>query len=60
MYNLDELFAKLDQFKKEASDSSTADGKKGNKSAGTRARKLTLEIGKEFKEFRKESVSGNV
>jgi len=60
MYNLDELFAKLDQFKKEAQDSSTADGKKGNKTAGTRARKLTLESGKEFKEFRKESVSGHV
>ena len=59
MYNLQELFEKLDQFKIEATASSTATGK-GNKSAGGRARSLSTAIGKEFKEFRKQSVAGNV
>jgi len=59
MYDLDALFAKLDQFKKEASDSS-ANGKKGNGAAALRARKLSTEIKDEFLEFRKQSVKGNV
>lgn len=59
MYNLDELFAKLDQFKKEASDSS-ANGKKGNASAAKRARKVSAEISRAFLEFRKQSIAGNV
>ncbi len=60
MYNLDELFAKLDQFKKEASDSSAADGKKGNGAAAKRARALSTEIAKDFLQFRKASVAKNV
>lgn len=59
MYNLDELFAELDQFKKEASDSS-ANGKKGNASAARRARALSSDISKAMKEFRKQSNAGNV
>ena len=59
MYNLQELFDKLEQFKIEASASSSAIGK-GNKAAGGRARALSIAIGKEFKEFRKQSVAKNV
>ncbi len=59
MYNLQGLFEKLEQFKIEATASSTSTGK-GNKSAGARARSLSTAIGKEFKEFRKQSVAGNV
>ena len=60
MYNLTELFAKLDQFKKEASDSSTTDGKKGNKAAALRARLLSSEIARDFLQFRKASIKKNV
>ena len=60
MYNLQELFAKLDQFKKEASDSSAADGKKGNMAAAKRARSLSSQIGKDLMQFRKDSVAKNV
>lgn len=59
MYNLQGLFDKLDQFKKEATDSST-NGKKGNKAAALRARSLSSRIKDEFLEFRKQSVRGNV
>lgn len=59
MYGLQELFAKLDQFKVEATDSSS-NGKKGNKAAGGRARALSLKIDKAMKEFRKQSIAGNV
>jgi len=60
MYNLQELFDKLDQFKKEASDSSAADGKKGNMAAAKRARALSTQITKDFLQFRKASVAKNV
>ena len=59
MYDFEALFAKLDEFKKEVVDSSS-NGKKGVKAAGLRARNLSVEIGKEFKEFRKQSISLNV
>lgn len=59
MYDLKVLFDNLDQFKKEASESS-ANGKKGNASAARRARALSGEIGKAMKEFRKQSNAGNV
>ena len=36
----------------------TAHVQKGNKAAGTRARKASLELTKLFKEFRKLSVAG--
>ena len=59
MYELQELFTKLDQFKVEATDSS-GNGKKGNKAAGTRARAISLQIDKAMKDFRKQSNAGNV
>jgi len=54
--NMKELLKKIqmevDNFTKE----STAQAEKGNKAAGTRARKAALELCKLMKEFRKVSV----
>jgi hypothetical protein len=58
-YDLQGLFEQFDQFKKESTDSSSDLGK-GNKAAGGRARALSLKIDKALKEFRKQSVAGNV
>jgi len=49
---LKKIQAELDVFLKEAS----AQVEKGNKAAGTRARKAALELSKLMKEFRKVSV----
>ena len=48
---LKEIQEKLDAFVKDAE----AQVEKGNKAAGTRARKTSLELTKLFKEFRKQS-----
>ena len=47
-----EIQEKLDAFVKDAE----AQVEKGNKAAGTRARKTSLELTKLFKEFRKQSI----
>ena len=47
-----ELEAKMAEFAKNAN----AQVEKGNKAAGTRARKASLEIEKLMKQFRKESI----
>ena len=49
---LKEIQEKLDAFVKDAE----AQVEKGNKAAGTRARKTSLELTKMFKEFRKQSI----
>ena len=49
---LKKIQAELDVFLKEAS----AQVEKGNKAAGTRARKAALELSKLMKDFRKVSV----
>ena len=49
---VDKIKAELDLFVKNAD----AQVEKGNKAAGTRARKSALELSKMFKEFRKVSV----
>ena len=49
---LKEIQEKLDAFVKDAE----AQVEKGNKPAGTRARKTSLELTKLFKEFRKQSI----
>ena len=49
---LKKIQAEIDAFVKEAS----AQAEKGNKAAGTRARKAALELSKLMKEFRKVSV----
>lgn len=49
---LDQIQGKLEDFLKDAQ----AQAEKGNKAAGTRARKTSLELTKLFKEFRKQSI----
>ncbi len=49
---LEKIQEQIDAFNKDAE----AQVVKGNKAAGTRARKAALEISKLMKEFRKESV----
>lgn len=49
---LKEIQEKLDAFVKDAE----AQVEKGNKAAGTRARKTSLELTRLFKEFRKQSI----
>ena len=49
---LQEIKTQLEDFAKNAE----AQVEKGNKAAGTRARKATLELTKLFKEFRKKSI----
>lgn len=46
------IFAKMDEFRKDATDLA----EKNNKAAGRRARKASLELEKLMKEFRAESV----
>lgn len=50
---VDQIKAQMDAFCKDAD----AQVVKGNKAAGTRARKAALELGKMLKEFRKVSVA---
>ncbi len=50
---LEKIQEQIEVFNKDAE----AQVVKGNKAAGTRARKAALEIGKLMKEFRKESVA---
>ncbi|SFS83627.1 Histone H1-like protein Hc1 [Zhouia amylolytica] len=49
---LEKIEAELASFKEDAS----LQLEKGNKAAGTRARKSSMELGKLFKEFRKVSL----
>ncbi len=49
---LDQIKGQIDGFVKDAE----ANVVKGNKAAGTRARKASLELTKLFKEFRKQSI----
>lgn len=49
---IDEIFSKMDEFRKEATDHAT----KGNKLAGRRARMASLELTKMFKEYRWVSI----
>ena len=49
---LDQIKGQIDGFVKDAE----ANVVKGNKAAGTRARKASLELAKLFKEFRKQSI----
>lgn len=50
-----QFLAKVEEFKKDAS----AQVESGNKAAGTRARKTSLEIEKMMKEFRKASLESS-
>lgn len=52
---IEKINAELETFSKE----SAQQVEKGNKAAGTRARKAALELSKLFKDFRKESVEAS-
>ena len=53
---MNELIAKIKELNEALLVDATAQVEKGNKAAGTRARKAALELGKLLKEFRKVSV----
>ncbi|SMD44831.1 Histone H1-like protein Hc1 [Aquiflexum balticum DSM 16537] len=52
---IDKINAEFESFKADAE----LQSEKGNKAAGTRARKATLELTKMMKEFRKESLEAS-
>ncbi|MFR9548241.1 MAG: histone H1 [Rikenellaceae bacterium] len=54
-----ELLEKMDALYVSFKEDSTLQSEKGNKAAGTRARKVSLEIEKLCKQFRKESLAAS-
>lgn len=54
-----ELIEKINAEFENFTTESTMQSEKGNKAAGTRARKAALELSKLFKEFRKVSVEAS-
>lgn len=52
---IEKINAEIENFQKDAA----AQLEKGNKAAGTRARKSSLELTKMFKEFRKLSIESS-
>ncbi|MCQ2370216.1 MAG: histone H1 [Paludibacteraceae bacterium] len=54
---MEKLFATLDEKMKFFAENAAAQVKNGNKAAGMRARKASLEIEKLMKEFRKVSIA---
>ena len=54
---MNELIAKIKEMSDALLVDATAQAEKGNKAAGTRARKASLELEKVLKEFRKVSFS---
>ena len=53
---MNELIAKIKELNEALLVDATAQAEKGNKAAGTRARKASLELEKLLKEFRKVSL----
>ena len=53
---MNELIAKIKEMSDALLVDAAAQAEKGNKAAGTRARKASLELEKVFKEFRKVSL----
>ena len=53
---MNELIAKIEEISKALLDDAQLQAEKGNKAAGTRARKSSLELEKVLKEFRKASL----
>jgi len=53
---MNELIAKIKELNEALLTDATAQAEKGNKAAGTRARKASLELEKVLKEFRKVSL----
>lgn len=55
--NMKELVAKINEIVAAFQADAQSQVEKGNKAAGARARKASLELEKLFKEFRKESIA---
>lgn len=55
--NMKELVAKINEVVAAFQADAQSQVEKGNKAAGARARKASLELEKLFKEFRKESIA---
>ena len=53
---MNELIEKIKELSETLISEATQQAEKGNKSAGTRARKVSLELEKALKEFRKVSL----
>lgn len=53
---MNELIAKIKELSNSLLEDAALQAEKGNKAAGTRARKASLELGKVLKEFRKVSL----
>ncbi len=56
---MNELIAKIKEMSDALLVDATAQAEKGNKAAGTRARKVSLELEKVLKEFRKASLEAS-
>lgn len=56
---MNELIAKIEELNKAFMEDANLQVEKGNKAAGTRARKASLEIEKLMKEFRKASLEAS-
>lgn len=57
--NMNELIAKIKELNEAFMSDATLQIEKGNKAAGTRARKASLELEKLMKEFRKASLEAS-
>ena len=57
--NMNELIAKIKELNEAFMSDSSLQSEKGNKAAGTRARKASLELEKLMKEFRKASLEAS-
>ena len=56
---MNELIAKIKELSNSLLEDAALQAEKGNKAAGTRARKAALELSKLMKEFRKVSVEAS-
>lgn len=56
---MNELIAKIKEMSEALLSDAAAQAEKGNKAAGTRARKASLELEKVLKEFRKVSLEAS-
>lgn len=56
---MNELVAKINELIDAFQDNAAQQVEKGNKAAGARARKASLELEKQLKEFRKVSISAS-
>jgi hypothetical protein len=58
-YSMEKSFAQISELFAQFSENAKLQMEKGNKAAGTRARKASLELEKLLKQFRKESLEAS-